>query len=249
MYNKSKDLIYMKIIIVEDELIWQEKLREYLLKFSLESKIDYKISIYNDGDSFLKDYKNDADLIFMDIELGKNKINGMEISKKLREFDNNVLLIFVTNMSQFAVEGYEVDAIDFIVKPLNYYSFKMKIEKACRIIGKEASSKNKMLSVENGTKNIMSSEVLYIEVRNHNLFYHTKSEEYKVRSTMKEASKLLEGLPFSKCNNCYLVNLSYVKEIAKEDVILNNGIALKMPRTRRKEFIEDLGNYLSGANK
>lgn len=66
---------------------------------------------------------------------------------------------------------------------------------------------------------------------------------------MKEASKLLEGLPFSKCNNCYLVNLSYVKEIAKEDVILNNGIALKMPRTRRKEFIEELGNYLSGANK
>lgn len=152
----------MKIIIVEDELIWQEKLREYLLKFSLESKIECKISIYNDGDSFLKDYKKDADLIFMDIELGKNKINGMEVSKKLREFDNNVLLIFVTNMSQFAVEGYEVDAIDFIVKPLNYYSFKMKIEKACRIIGKEASSKNKMISVENGTKNIMSSEILYI---------------------------------------------------------------------------------------
>lgn len=71
----------MKIIIVEDELIWQEKLREYLLKFSLESKIECKISIYNDGDSFLKDYKNDADLIFMDIELGKNKINGMEVSK------------------------------------------------------------------------------------------------------------------------------------------------------------------------
>lgn len=93
MYNKSKDLIYMKIIIVEDELIWQEKLREYLLKFSLESKIECKISIYNDGDSFLKDYKKDADLIFMDIELGKNKINGMEVSKKLREFDNNVLLI------------------------------------------------------------------------------------------------------------------------------------------------------------
>ena len=127
----------------------------------------------------------------------------MEVSKKLREFDNNVLLIFVTNMSQFAVEGYEVDAIDFIVKPLNYYSFKMKIEKACRIIGKEASSKNKMISVENGTKNIMSSEILYIEVRNHNLFYHELQKKLHRQGSFHRHTKHHKEYEFPSCIHGY----------------------------------------------
>lgn len=73
----------------------------------------------------------------MDIELGTNHLNGMEVSKKLREIDNDVLLIFVTNMAQFAIEGYSVDALDFVVKPILYEPFKMKMEKTFKVLLQE----------------------------------------------------------------------------------------------------------------
>lgn len=221
-------------------------MKAFLSKFFNEKKIEYSLVCYNNGEEFLKEYQKGASLIFMDIEFGKERMNGMDVSRQLRKIDEEVLLVFVTNMAQFAIDGYEVDALDFIVKPMNYFSFTLKMEKVLRILGSHHNSKNVMVSVENGTRNIFASEILYVEVSNHDLYYHTKNHEYKVRMSMREAMDQLKGLPFSRCNVCYLVNLAHVESADKDSVLLTNGESLKMPRTRRKEFLSDLGRYLSG---
>lgn len=240
----------MNVIIVEDEEKQQSILKRFLNEYLGEKKVAYSVEAYFDGESFLKDYKKgDADLIFMDIELGANHLNGMEISKKIREIDCDVLLIFVTNMAQFAIEGYSVDALDFVVKPLLYEPFKMKMEKTFKVLLTRKNLKNVLISVDNGSKRIIASEIVYVEVANHDVYYHTKNGEYKNRSSMKKVIKELEGLPFSQCNSCYLVNLAFVERVEKDQVVLSTNEALKMPRTRRKEFLLELGNYFSGVGE
>jgi DNA-binding LytR/AlgR family response regulator len=240
----------MRIAIVEDEKEQQETLKGYLRKFLDDEKVSYAFSVFENGKEFLSKFQPDYfDLIFMDIEFGKGQENGMEISKEIRKVDNDVLLIFVTNMAQFAVEGYSVDAIDFIVKPVLYDPFRMKMIKALKIYSNRSKTKNVLIQVENASKQILASDILYVEVSNHDLFYHTKDKEYKVRASLKEAIRRFEGLPFCQCNSCYLVNLEYVESVEKDHVVLSNGESLKMPRTRRKELLERLGDYLSGSRR
>lgn len=240
----------MKIAIVEDEIEQQNILKNYLQTFMTSKNASFDVDTYKSGEEFLSKFeKNKYDLLFMDIEFGKNEINGMETSVKLREIDDDILLVFVTNMAQFAVDGYSVDAVDFIVKPISYDPFRMKMEKVYKILNSKFHMTNVLISVENASKQILGRDILYVEVNNHDLFYHTKEKEYKVHSSLKSAISQLRELSFCQCNSCYLVNLEYVERIEKDYVVLTNNEKLKMPRTRRKEFLEALGNYLSGAKR
>lgn len=125
----------------------------------------------------------------------------------------------------------------------------MKMEKTFKVLLTRKNLKNVLISVDNGSKRIIASEIVYVEVANHDVYYHTKNEEYKNRSSMKKVVKELEGLPFSQCNSCYLVNLAFVERVEKDQVVLSTNEALKMPRTRRKEFLLELGNYFSGVGE
>ncbi len=240
----------MNIAIVEDEIEWQETLKKYLETYLNQKGVSYEVKTFSNGEDFLSSFtKGEFDLIFMDIDLGKDKIIGTEVSRKLREIDDEAVLIFVTNLAQYAIEGYSVDALDFIVKPLVYDPFRMKMEKAYKIINSRVKENNVIISVEKASKKILAKDVYYVEISNHDLYYHTNDEEYKVRSSLKNAMEQLEGLSFAQCNSCYLVNLEYVERVEKDSIILSNGSNLKMPRTRRKEFLKALGDYLSGIRK
>lgn len=241
---------FMNIAIVEDEIEWQETLKKYLETYLNQKEVSYEVKTFLNGEDFLSSFfEGEFDLIFMDIDLGKDKIIGTEVSRRLREIDDEAVLIFVTNLAQYAIEGYSVDALDFIVKPLVYDPFRMKMEKAYKIINSRAKEKNVIISVEKASKKILAKDVYYVEISNHDLYYHTKDEEYKVRSSLKNVMEQLDGLSFAQCNSCYLVNLAYVERVEKDMIVLSNGSSLKMPRTRRKEFLKALGDYLSGIRK
>ena len=127
----------MNIALIEDEIEEYRKFDEFINKIHLETNIEIKISYFDDPIKFISSYKYQFDVIFMDIELPN--INGMKASHKLRELDENVPLIFVTNLSQYAIEGYSVKALDYILKPLNYFILKGIILKLNNIISnKEA---------------------------------------------------------------------------------------------------------------
>lgn len=240
----------INIAIIEDEIQWQDTLKSYLEKFLGQKNALYEVKTFSDGEDFLSSLnKGEYDLIFMDIDFGKDKMIGTEVSKRLREIDDEAVLIFVTNLAQYAIEGYSVDALDFIVKPLMYDPFRMKMERAYKIINSKAKEQHVLISVEKASKKILAKDVYYVEIANHDLFYHTKDHEYKVRSSLKNAMEQLNGLSFAQCNSCYLVNLEHVERVEKDMVILSNGDNLKMPRTRRKEFLKALGDYLSGLRK
>lgn len=178
----------------------------------------------------------------MDIDMPD--LNGMDAVRKLREADREVMVIFVTNLAQYAVKGYEVDAFDFIVKPAVYPEFAMKIDRAVR--GLELRrGKNIWISTRGGKKAINTNKLIYVEIMRHAITYHTEYGDVTGSGTLGGVCEMLEGMPFAQCNRCYLVNLRYVTEVTA-DALVAGGVRLAVSKTRKKEFMRIFNDYLAG---
>ena len=121
--------------IVEDEKSYQEQLKRYIRKYEAESGQKVHLRVFNDGDEIIDHYAGNYDIIFLDIEM--RRMNGMEAARRIRKLDADVILIFITNMAQYAIQGYEVQALDYVVKPIRYFAFTQEMEKAVKKIQKK----------------------------------------------------------------------------------------------------------------
>lgn len=120
----------MRIAIVDDEEIERNRLQEYLEKYEEENRVVLNVDNFSSGDQLMKNYRLAYDIILFDVDMPGT--NGMETAKRIREVDANVVMLFVTNIAQYAIDGYEVEAVDYILKPIAYYDFSMKFKRAVR---------------------------------------------------------------------------------------------------------------------
>lgn len=234
----------VKIAVVDDEEQERKTLSQYFMELQKELGEELKVQTYASGEEFLPAYDDSFSLVCLDIDL--DGMDGLDTAKRLREMDNEVTIIFVTNMAQMAIRGYEVRALDFVVKPVNYYSFAMKMKSALSIIGNK-KSRNIVVTTPYGIQKFSTDHLYYVEVEGHYLYYHTDEGEFKQKASMKELEDKLAGLSFKRCNNCYLVNLKYVDCVNKEDIKVG-GQWLKISRPRKKEFLQALANYMGGVS-
>ena len=233
----------IRVAIVEDEKKYADKMVEYVKRFQEENPGEtFLVSQFDNAVDFLSDYDPDTDIVFIDIEMPL--MNGYEAAQRLRRDGNNVCLIFVTCMAQYAVKGYEVDAIDFMVKPVGYYNFSLKLKKA---IGIARHNKRRSIAVmsDNVIKTVAVSDIYYIEVIKHDTYIHTKSGVLRQQVSLKEMETKLGGRQFARCNHCYLVNLAYVTSVSGNSVVVGQE-ELQMSRPKRKAFIDALTAYLNG---
>lgn len=232
----------LDVAIIEDDDRDLLMLKSALTRYERESGEEFRITIFGNAEKFLTGYKPVYDIVFMDIELG-GIMDGISAAKRLRIYDEDVALMFVTNMAQYAIKGYEVSALDYFVKPVSYYDLKMRLDR----IRRTRRTKGVMLNVAigGGTKRISSSDVFYIEVINHTLHYHTKSGVLTARGSIKEVEKLLEPEGFARCSVSYLVNLSYCNEIRGGSISVG-GDELRITRGKHKEFMYKLAEVLNG---
>lgn len=229
----------LKIIIVEDEVNIAQQLKLFIQRYAMEFGEEIRTITFQNPTEFLRDYENDASLIFMDINMPQ--MNGMKVAKKLRKSDSKVNLVFITYLAQYAINGYEVNAIDFILKPVNYDMFKLKFERIMRLIDTD-SEKKIMVKTAGGLTTIYTAEIRYIEIIEHYLYFHLKDEILKSRGTLKEVQKILEGEPFELCNKCYLVNLDRVESIVDHMVVVDYA-ELQISRPKKKYFLKKMADY------
>ena len=128
-----------RIAIVEDDRNFIEELQTYLEQYAQEEKQEFEISVFYDGAEILENYEPNYDLILLDVEM--SKVNGMDAAEKIREVDEKVVLMFITNMAQYAIHGYAVGALDFVMKPITYYTFSMKVKRALKRVQKNETTK------------------------------------------------------------------------------------------------------------
>lgn len=228
------------IAIIEDEEAMSNQLVSYFAKFGKDYNESFSFAIFNNAETFLKNYKKEYSVVLMDINLPG--MNGMECVKKLREIDDTVLVIFVTNLSQFAVDGYEVKAFDFVVKPISYYNFSLKLKRALSHLS-SLNNYELIISTKDKKYFININQLIYIEIRNHTIIYHLVNEEIKGSGTLKSLYTNLKKHHFAFCNQCYLVNLAFVKGIDNGFLLINNE-KIRIASSRKKSFMQELTAYI-----
>ncbi len=236
----------IKIAVVDDDLNEQKKLSDMFTRLGGEIGLDLSVVTFSDRESFLAGYDKSYAMLCLDIELNleDDNDNGIELARKIRQVDSDVIIIFITNLAQMAIKGYEVRAFDFIVKPVNYGDFAMKMRSALGFYQGHRSESFKV-QTEHGFVMISSDELYYIEVSGHYIYYHTNNQVYKQKGTLKEIEGKISELPFKRCNNCYLINLKYVSGVDKDDVIVG-GDRLKISRPKKREFLQAIAEYMGG---
>lgn len=235
----------LRVAIAEDSHSDREKLKEFFHQFSKESKEECQLTEFFDGMALLEQYQPVYDLVLLDIEMPH--IDGMKAARELRDMDSSVLIMFITNMAQYALKGYEVDALDYVLKPISYYAFAMKMKKVQRIL-RERNEVSKLLPFEGTLRRMPINSILYIEVTDHKLCYHTYEGDSVVTGSMKALEQELTPLHFVRCNNCYLVNLVHVRSVTQDTVWIENN-ELKISRPRRKAFMQALAEYYGGGGR
>lgn len=231
----------IRISLVEDDERTANEMISFFDKYAKEKGTEISVAHFFDALSFIKSYTLDCDAVFMDIELPG--MDGMQAVKKLRTLDKTVAVVFVTNLAQYAVKGYSVHAFDFIVKPVTYYTFALKMNGLCEYL-----KKNKkvmiMISGRQGKRVVAVNELKYVEVNKHNIIYHTLTENIACSGTMKSVYEELKDLPFAFCNQSYLVNLRFCEGVSGNVLYLKDE-ELLISAPKRKDFLKELTRFVS----
>lgn len=231
-----------RIAIVEDDKACTALLESHIIKYASHHNENFEIFKFEDGDEITSDYEAKYDIIFLDIEM--KRMDGISAARKIRSFDNDVIIIFITIMPQYAIKGYEVEALSYLIKPVPYFALQQELMKSLERLDKR-NRKYVLLKTENGIIRTNVSDIYYVETMKHHLIIHTKMGVYTIKSTLKNFYGELEGSPFCFCNSCYIINLEEVTGIQGEDVIVN-GEKLKISRPRKKKFMEELAGHFGG---
>lgn len=232
----------LRVALVEDNDQDRARVMSFLEDIARQEQIRFGIVQYRSGREFLGKYDSNYDIILMDIEMPG--LDGMETARAIRKMDATVIIIFITNLARYAVSGYEVDALDFIVKPVNPYSFHLKMKRAISRTTKRADEIIR-IRTDRETVNLHISTVKYLEVSGHYVVYHTTQGDFSEYTTLKEAEKKIGKSFFARCNRCYLVNLRYVNAIRKDTVVVD-GEELAISRPQKKSFLLAFSEFLGG---
>ena len=239
----------IKIAVIEDDNDCAEELQSFINRYKIDKGLSIETHIFKTADEFLKEFRPGYyQMIFLDIEMPGT--NGMEAAKIIREKDEQTFLFFVTNLSQYALESYEVQAFNFMVKPIEYDNFILKIERAIKKIKTDADQKI-IIKIRDkrhdgyAEKVFSVSDIKYVEVYNHQIIYHTLDGDFEIRDgSMKTVCERLSPYGFFMCDQSYLVNLKYVNKINKEDCMVGDDV-IKISRRKRSEFLSAVAQYIS----
>lgn len=219
----------------------QESQVDYICNLieGLACKYDIAISRFASAEEFLFKHHGemDFDIIFLDVEM--KEIDGVELAKRIRKVDEYVQLVFITGYSEFIDQGYEVDALNYLLKPLDEDKFYEVFEKA---IGKLARKESYVIfNTGNGITKIAEDSIIYIEAVGHESKIFCRGEMCFVRESLGESKEILSD-KFFYCHRSFIVNAKYINSITKTEILLDDGNKIPLARRKYKEvnikFIE-----------
>ncbi|MBP2056938.1 DNA-binding LytR/AlgR family response regulator [Lactobacillus colini] len=236
----------MRIAIVEDNQDELNRLLGCFKQYERENHIKFDIVTFNDGFDLIIHYTENYDAIYLDVQMPK--MDGMTTAKKIRKHDKNVLIVFVTNYVQYAIEGYQVNASDFLLKPVSYFNFSEHFKR----INQNFQSKQEsiMFNTLQGLKKVYLDSLYYVESEKHYLHLHLitdKEEQLDMLDTTKKMEEILTPHNFFRCNNGYIVNLKHISEV-NGNIVKVGPYDLQISRPRKKAFMQALTEFLGSSD-
>lgn len=236
-----------RIAVVDDSDEDIERLTRYLGRYAQSRAISVVTTVFKDGLDFLQEYTPRFDAVFLDVEMPH--LDGMNTAKKLREIDKRVALVFVTRMAQYAVSGYSVSALDFIVKPIRYGTMADKLDRLFAMLDQNAG-KDEFVFLSVGPdayRKFSYQDIYYITKDRNYILYATSSGEYRVRGTLRDVEETFAGSCIVKCAKGVMVNLSHIEQKVKNTIDIA-GIRFVITKPYMEEFTKAFMEYLRGGS-
>ena len=232
----------IRVAIVEDDAEVQGVLQEYVRRYTRQYGTEFEVTLFADGVDILDDYRAVYDIIFLDVEM--KHLDGMTTAERIRQMDAEVILIFITNMAQYAIKGYSVGALDYVLKPVPYFAFSQQLQKAVNQLARRARH-YLAVPVDGGMRRLDTAAIYYMESDGHKVCFYTEDGDFIAPGALKSFEEKLANRPFARCNSGYLVNLAQVRGVQQSEVQVGPH-TLQISRPRRKSFLAALADYIGG---
>ena len=232
----------IRIAMVEDEAAVREQLQGYIQRYTRQYGTEFAVTEFSDGVEILDAYRPVYDIVLLDVEM--KHLDGMETARRIRELDRDVVLLFITNMAQYAIKGYAVGALDYVLKPVPYFAFSQQLQKAEEKLRRRARH-YLAVPVEGGLRRLDTAQIYYMESEGHRVHFYTEEGEFSAPGALKTFEEKLADLPFARCNSGYLVNLAQVKRV-QQGLAQVGPYELQVSRPKRKSFLAALADYIGG---
>ncbi len=230
----------LHIAICDDEKDFVTHLTKLLKQYACEADEEIKVSAFYDGMELIDGYDTTIDLIFLDIQM--KLVDGLRTAERIRQMDEKVGIIFLTTLTQCALEGYKYQAANYIIKPMKYVRLKAELEQ-WRKRSQRHDRPAIVVANDFGKYKIFLNTLQYVETFNRNLLLHTEQENIICYRSMKELEQELVAHGFVRCHTSYIVNLFFVKGVNKLEITLVTGETIPISQPRRKQFMEQLAEY------
>ena len=232
----------MRIAVVDDDADMRGTLGAYLTRFADESGMTLNVFPFAGGEGFLSRYTDTFDVIILDIDMPG--INGIDVARAIRDHDEDVTIMFVTSMAQYALNGFEVQAVDYIVKPVSYPDFALKFRRATRMAQRSAGQAV-VIDTNDGPRRLSSSDITYVEVYGHYLLFHTVGGlSYRARGSMADIVGELDGCGFCRIHKSFMVNMRHVGAVRASELSCG-GRDLPVGRAYKDGFLHTYTAYLT----
>ncbi|QOL33199.1 response regulator transcription factor [Bifidobacterium eulemuris] len=233
----------MRVAIADDEERMRETLRDYCARYADEHALRLEVDDFSSGDALLLDYQRGRyDMLLLDVEMPG--ADGLDTARRIRMQDGDVTIVFVTNMAQYAINGYEVAAADYVLKPLSYYDFALKFTKARRLSQGRADTVIAIDTVD-GMRSVSVGDIHYVEVLGHYLLFHTAEGVHKARGVITGQTETLTPYGFYRIHKSFLVNLRHIDTLTASTVTCA-GATLPVGRTYKAGLMQAYLTVMSG---
>lgn len=234
----------MRIAVCDDEKFYREKITALLQKYLSGHQLDSVIDIFCSGEEFLSQSSNAVkyDIVFMDINM--EQTDGIETAMRIRAFQSNTYIVFVTAFIKYALDGYKVNAVRYIMKD----TLDAAISECMGAILQKMQLRQISFSFIEGEKKLYTDNLLYVESKKHkSVFYYQEEQltKYQIYEKLDDIEKVLNGAGFLRIHKSYLVNMRHIRKISNYIAELSTGEELPIPRIRyqavKQKFVEYKG--------
>ncbi len=233
----------IRIGVVEDDPASCQLVLDYLNRYQNENNEQFTVSVFDDGARIVEKYTPSYDILLLDIEM--KEMDGMAAARRIRERDEKVVIVFITAAPQYAISGYEVRALSYLLKPVPWFAFSQELKKSIDMV-RRSESNSMLIETSGGQMRLDLSDILYFESIRHTIVIHTLEGKLSINGTLKDMETKLTDYSFFRSNSCYLVNLKHISGVVDQDCVMSNGEKLRVSRPRKKAFLTALTNYMGG---
>jgi DNA-binding LytR/AlgR family response regulator len=231
----------VRVAIVEDDAAAAQLLLNDLRTFETENEADFELTVFTDGAQIVKDYRPEFDILLLDVEMPD--LDGFSAAAQIRLVDPEVLIVFVTASPQYAIKGYEVDALSYLLKPVKYFQFSQLLKKSlAKLATRQVDAIS--LKIAGGYLRVPLNDIVFLESKGHRTQVNTFRGGHSVVGSLKELEAKLEGKRFFRSNSGYLVNLRHLKAVSDNAAVMSSGHKLAISRARNKPLLQALADYL-----